>query len=161
MYTLWFPIDETPAPWIELAFVKFKEIAPWNQIDVYWNWKTWLCPQPSTKKESRFLNESWLAWNSKICDFWMLGFFGVSFVMHVHVFSIITSHSLFECDLSKSMRGPCRFYFCFYSRINMVGTQDASEFNRKKVIFFEGKKSLIFFFNQLWVLSFVALLPLF
>jgi hypothetical protein len=34
MYTLWFPIDETPAPGIEIAFVNFKEIDPWNQIDV-------------------------------------------------------------------------------------------------------------------------------
>jgi hypothetical protein len=43
----------------------------------------------------------------------------------------------------------------------MVGTQDVSEFNRRRRFFFKGKKSLDILFNQLRVLSFVALLPLF
>jgi hypothetical protein len=55
MYTLWFPIDETLAPGIRLMFAEIE--------------KPGFVPRPSTKKESRFLNENRLAWNSKICYF--------------------------------------------------------------------------------------------
>ncbi len=54
----------------------------------------------------------------------------------IHVFSIITSHNFFDCDLK-----PCQFQFCSHSRINMVGTQDALEFDKEEG---EGKKSSIF-----------------
>jgi hypothetical protein len=47
------------------------------------------------KKSQGFWMKIGLCGIQKFVIFWMLGFFGVSFVMHVHVFSIITSHSFF------------------------------------------------------------------
>jgi hypothetical protein len=58
--------------------------------------------------------------------------FKYEFCEVAHAFSIVASCNFFECNLSKNTQRHHQFIFCFHSRINMVGTQDALEFNMEE-----------------------------
>ncbi len=91
------------------------------------------------------MKENQLAWNSKICDFSMLGFFGVSFEMHVHVFSIIISHSFFLVRPQQEHARTLSVLVLLLLKNQHGGhTRCIRVHNRKKGIFFKGKKSLMF-----------------